>query len=309
MRTPGFLVLLLAATLMLGCDRTSGPAEASESLRIDMTPVEIAPAKLDGLELIEAVKLTADHPNFGGLSGLLIEDGQLTAVTDAGWLLTADFPIEAGFGAATFRPLPGASGSGDKTTSDSESVARLGEGLAIGFERDHRIEIVENGRITRVIRDHRLDDLPGNGGIEALATLPNGDLLAIGEVAMNGSFPVFVIRPDGGLTEGTLPKIERHEVTSADIGPDGRLYLLRRDWSIFAGVSIRIERYGLDSSGFPVPESREVLAAFESASGIDNMEGIAAWTAPEGGTRLAIISDDNFNTLQRTLLLMFQVVE
>jgi hypothetical protein len=261
---------------------------------------------LHDLRLLSAVHLTADHPEFGGLSGLLVEDGGLTAVTDAGWLLIADL-AGIGTGGAGFRPLPGALGSGDKSVSDAESLARQGGRLAIGFERDHRIEILDGSRPAAERRDGQFESMASNGGLEALATLPGGSLLAIGEEAMRGSFPVFVLHPDGRILSGGLPQVERHGITGADVGPDGLLYLLRRDWSIIAGVSIRIERYRLDADGTPRPDTREVLAAFESASGIDNMEGIAAWRDPGGAVRLAIVSDDNFNPMQRTLLLIFEV--
>ena len=189
----------------------------------------------------------------------------------------------------------------------ARSLARQGGRLAIGFERDHRIELLDGGRLTGERRDRRFESMASNGGLEALASLPDGGLLAIGEQPIGGSFSVFVLRSDGRILSGALPQVERHGVTGADIGPDGLLYLLRRDWSIIAGVSIRIERYRLDADGTPRPDTREVLAAFESASGIDNMEGIAAWRGPGGAVRLAIVSDDNFNPMQRTLLLLFEV--
>ena len=44
-----------------------------------------------------------------------------------------------------------------------------------------------------------------------------------------------------------------------------------------------------------------------SASGIENMEGIAVWRDASGRTRLTLISDDNFTGLLRTLLLDFVV--
>ena len=41
---------------------------------------------------------------------------------------------------------------------------------------------------------------------------------------------------------------------------------------------------------------------------LKNAEGIAAVRRPDGGVRLYILSDDNFNPGQRTLLLAFDVV-
>jgi hypothetical protein len=38
---------------------------------------------------------------------------------------------------------------------------------------------------------------------------------------------------------------------------------------------------------------------------VDNFEGVAARAAPGGGMLIYILSDDNTNLLQRTLLLQF----
>ena len=41
---------------------------------------------------------------------------------------------------------------------------------------------------------------------------------------------------------------------------------------------------------------------------IDNMEGLAITTDPDGTPRLTIVSDDNHSILQRNLLLEFRLV-
>jgi hypothetical protein len=52
----------------------------------------------------------------------------------------------------------------------------------------------------------------------------------------------------------------------------------------------------------PRPESAEELAAFGPLSGIDNMEGLAVAPGPGGALTLWLVSDDNFNPPQRTIL-------
>ena len=42
---------------------------------------------------------------------------------------------------------------------------------------------------------------------------------------------------------------------------------------------------------------------------IDNMEGLAVDTAPDGSTILTLVSDDNGNWFQRTVLLRFRLVD
>src|SRR5690625_188317 len=278
-----------------------------EAVRMIVQDVNVTPTRLRGLELTRAVRLSTNDRRFGGFSGILIEDGIITAVSDTGWLLTTSFDHVFGNGAAELRRLPGGR-DGSKKLSDAESIARFRGGLAIGFEHDHRVEHIRDGEPVRVLRHPGFERMARNEGLEALATLPGDRLLAIGEQPVDGSFPVFVIQADGRLEEGTLPKDGRHAITGADLGPDGRLYILRRNWSLLGGISIRVERYEVDEAGFPRAETGEQLAVFDTASGIDNMEGITVWKENER-MKLAIISDDNFNPLQRTLLLLFDLVE
>jgi len=50
-----------------------------------------------------------------------------------------------------------------------------------------------------------------------------------------------------------------------------------------------------------------VLYESESGGMVDNMEAIAVHTDDAGRTVLTVMSDDNFNPLQRTLLMRFAV--
>lgn len=278
-----------------------------EAVRMIVQEVKITPTRLRGLELTKALRLSTNDRRFGGFSGLLVEDGKIMAVSDTGWLLTTSFEHVLGNGAAELQRLPGVA-DGSKKLADAESLTRFKDGLAIGFEHDHRIEHIRDGKPVRVLRHPSFHRMARNEGLEALAALPGDRLLAIGEQPVDGAFPVFVVEADGRIKEGALPKDGRHAITGADLGPDGLLYVLRRNWSLLAGISIRIERYELDEAGFPRAETGEQLATFNTGSGIDNMEGIAVWEEDEG-MKLAIISDDNFNPFQRTLLLIFDFVD
>jgi hypothetical protein len=242
---------------------------------------------------------------------MLVNGRELLAVSDRGSLMR----LRLAAGERVLRPVAGEmtplreggrplEGSG----RDAEALARTASGLAVAFERDHRIVLLGGGLPDRTVRHPRLERLVHNAGLEALATLPDGRLIAVTEESEGGAFPVFLLGQDGALAEASLPRMGPHLVTGADIGPDGQLYLVRRDFSLLRGISIRIERYRLGPDGFPRPDTRETLAEFENGSGIDNMEAIALWQ--DGPSiRLAIASDDNFNLLQRTLLVDFEVLE
>ncbi|HSD92174.1 MAG TPA: hypothetical protein VLB11_04020, partial [Methyloceanibacter sp.] len=53
----------------------------------------------------------------------------------------------------------------------------------------------------------------------------------------------------------------------------------------------------------------EVLLEADDSLNIDNMEAIAAHRTSSGETVLTVMSDDNFNPLQRTLILQFALPE
>ena len=275
-------------------------------------PVEITGGKLTGLSLSGAWVLRGDHPNFGGFSGLLVSQGRLYAVSDKGWWLGAALREENGaLRLANARLAPMRDGEGDRYTKaggDAEGLTRLGPRLAVSFERDHRVMFLrDTGRLGRTIQPRSFEQFRSNKGLEALATLPDGRMIVLAEGADNRGTPLFLIDPAGGVTEARLPRPGSHSVTGADIGPDGRLYLVLREYSLLFGVSIRVMRYHLGAGGLPLPDSGETLAAFEAASGIDNMEGISLDRGPNGKTRLWLISDNNFRSTQRTLLLRFEV--
>lgn len=299
------------AALAIGCAIQQARPVSTARLEIDASPVEIGPAELNGLRLRSAVALTSTDTAVGGISGMVIEDGTLTAVTDHGSLMQSPLSDDA----PGLRPIGGRifllrDASGARLRGkDAEALARLPDGgLAIAFEHRHRVEILDGDIPSRTITDRRLKRLGENKGLEALATLPDGRLIALAEAPENGAFPVFILDADGVVATGTLPQVGRYLVTGADVGPDGRLYLLRRDFSLLRGFSAQIERYRLGPDGLPVPQTREELAAFQSGSGIDNMEAIAIWR-DAGGTRLTIASDNNFLFLQRTLLIDFDVLD
>lgn len=315
------LLLGLASTVAAAGDVPTGWNAAladGDDVRITAEPLALTGGDLSGLALRGAWVLKGDHPEFGGLSGLLIRDGRLYAVSDRGWWLGAEIAGDAGAPVlrnARMAPVRDSRGQAyGKWDGDAEGLSWDGPGLdgdrlAVSFERDHRImRLGANGRVGDTIAPQAFGRLRGNKGIEALAQLPGGRLIALAEGRDGGFAPVFVLDPDGGVIEARLPLTWLHSVTDADLGQDGKLYLVLREYSALFGISIRVMRYRLAANGVPLPESAETLAAFEAGSGIDNMEGIALEARPGGPARLWLISDDNFRGAQRTVLIEFEVL-
>ena len=307
------LAIAFAALIGLAAPALAqGPGD-TPPLEIRATPVEMRNPELDGLYLHGTVRLRADHPRFGGFSGLHVDDGHLIAVSDYGWWLLADledrenglYPVRAGF-----VPMRDSAGEVlDRGGRDAESLTMRDGRLVVGYERDHRLAFhIQDGMLGDDFYHRDFESLSFNKGLEGLATTPDGWLLAFAEKQERRGHPVFIIRYSGKIDRMWLPAETRHSVTGADVGPDGRLYLLKRDFSLMVGLSVMIERYDLDDEGYPLPATRKVLGRFDSISGIDNMEGISVWTDKRGQMRLTLISDDNYSAFQRTLLMDFTVL-
>jgi hypothetical protein len=88
--------------------------------------------------------------------------------------------------------------------------------------------------------------------------------------------------------------------------PDGRILLLNRRFALFEGMSAKLGilapgRFAKDM----ILRGTEV-ADLRSPVTVDNMEALSV-TQEKGRTIVWIASDDNFNPLQRTLLLKFML--
>lgn len=312
--------LFARAAILLVLGACTAAANGGSAIEVSWRPATIRAATLNGLRPHAAGVLSSGHPQFGGFSGLLMERGRATVVSDRGWLLDLHFdeaPEGWRPGAADLRRLPIEGNQRSKNFWDAEGLARTADGLAISFERFHRIvRLDRNGAVSVIetgdplVRAGLLDaaarSSSGNRGLEALATLPDGRLLAIGEDRVEDKAPMLILGPDG-VTVSALPLPSEHSVTGADIGPDGRLYVVFRNYTPLVGVSVRVRRYRLGAEGFPDPASMVELGAWEGGGGVDNMEGIALWTDAEGRTRLTLVADDNFSLIQRTLVMDFIV--
>ena len=87
--------------------------------------------------------------------------------------------------------------------------------------------------------------------------------------------------------------------------PDGRLMMLERGYGLMFFpmiISLRYTRISADNAGERLPVT--TLAVLDSSRGwsVDNFEGLAR----HRGLKFFMVSDDNFNALQKTLLVYFE---
>ncbi|HYH19812.1 MAG TPA: esterase-like activity of phytase family protein [Azospirillum sp.] len=310
------VALLVAASCM---STRQGVAAVSRPIAVEGGPViSSGLAYRGGIEIIGT--------GVKGLSGLVIGDGgrRLTAVNDNGKVVQARLLYDdAGRLSAaadlTVRALPGtAFVTGRPRRSDSEDLSRLPDGgWLVSFERDHRIERYAggddgpSGSPTELPPPPGLESAPFNGGIEALAALPDGRVLTLEEGDDDGrperrgwigAPPLSLPRAWGPVTYRAAPGFRP---TGAAVLPSGDVLVLERRISLLGGWGGRITRVPAASLRPGATLVGEEMARLEAPLPVDNYEGISAVTGPRGETLVYVVSDDNSSPLQRTLLLMF----
>ncbi len=317
------ILFLLAAFVLLAT--FAPPAMQHREPPPAVTLVRYTPAPLDEsapgrnrlgeLDFLGAWALTSNDARIGGISALHVESGEALAMSDAGWrirlpLPKGSVPVRAEVAMVEKGPGP----PGDKVNRDIESLVVHGDMVWIGFEQVNAI-----WRYDRHSFEPRASTAPpamrewsDNAGPEAMVRLPDGRFLVFAEGNGGDSEAIlFAGDPAAGGTPALRLRYrppEGYRVTDAAILPDGRLALLNREVSLFTGFTVRLTVATLPKLiGGALIEGREA-AAFEGPATRDNFEALSV-TREGGRTILWIASDDNYNPLQRTLLMKFVLRE
>jgi hypothetical protein len=195
----------------------------------------------------------------------------------------------------------------DPSVQDTEGLAKDDQGrLYISVESTNRVLCRDiTGEWTALPDYPGLRSLPPNRGLEALAIDGDGALFALPEVSEGLQLPFPVFRYQQGTGWDQPMSISRNDgflPVGADVGPDGKLYVLERGFSGF-GFSSRVRRFDL-LNGDSV--DGETLLTTEPRRH-DNLEGLSVWAATDGTLRLTMISDDNFFFLQKTEIVEYAV--
>ncbi|SNT22177.1 esterase-like activity of phytase family protein [Tropicimonas sediminicola] len=243
-----------------------------------------------------------DAELFGGWSGIDVSDDGATfwAVSDAGLITRGRLLRQNGQLVGIEAEAPWTI-AGERTPenlflgSDSEGISIASDGsLAISYEGMNRVWLYDDphARATRLDQAGAFLELENNKGLEAVATAPDGALLAIPENLPEGweDYPVFRHAGDRWDQPFALEQEGLWRSVGADFGPDGRLYLLERKF-VAIGFASRIRRFDLSDPA----EVKPGETIFSSPVGRhDNLEGIGIWRDPDGRLRAVMVSDDNF---------------
>lgn len=186
--------------------------------------------------------------------------------------------------------------------------------LLVSFEGETRVDAYrpDGSYLDRRTLPTELNDKErfpgGNQGLEALTTLSDAGLVSGPQRPFTDSDRSFLhLYASAGQHWWFKPLDPDHSsLVALETLPDGRLLLLERRYiSFFQAVLFAVRV--VDPREAPAGGELAVtdLAIFDSSKGwrIDNFEGIAHHT----GNRVFIVSDDNSNPIQKTLLLYLEL--
>ncbi len=238
----------------------------------------------------------------------LTGDGGFITVSDVGDLARGRLALDRrgrliGLEGLSVRRLPLTNGTpiSQKVEGDAEGMAiTTGGDLLVSFERDHRIWNYGPLSALRTPQAVRRPDFPfaENDGMEGLAASGDGWRVAGESGGLWDCTParcvIVTAPPDTPLADSD------YRITGMDRDPAGGWFVVQRSYSAPIDVRARVRRMAQDGTLGPV------LVELKLPGTTDNFEGIAAERRGDR-TRLYILSDDNFNAVQRTMMLAFDV--
>jgi hypothetical protein len=327
-RSTAALALTGALLLAAGADL---PGDVSRPYRLSP---HVAPGEsYMGIRLLGSVALArtpVDGHTLGGLSGLAWDEDEsrLYALSDGGALFHLRPRFEdgrlAGVDAlAAFalrdhagRALRGRRGDAEGLVAQRTNNARAGDSvLTVSFERVPRILRFEpDGRfVASLPLPAQLRD-PGryadpNKALETLTWLAGPGFLTAPERPLPGDDAgiIGLFALDGRRWRYPLAATPNASLVDMAPLPDGSLLALERGHGLMfvpLVITLRHTRIDAEAPGTLVPVT--TLAVLDSSQGwsVDNFEGLAR----HRGKSFFMVSDDNFNELQITLLVYFSLV-
>lgn len=266
----------------------------------------------DGVTFAGGLQISAAPTSpLHSLSDLkLTGDGGFVTVSDTGDLVRGDIRLDAGgrlAGLDHFRSrrltLQDGAAISDKSDGDAEGLAITPSGdLLVSFERRHRIW--NYGPLSALKTKSTPVRSPDfafteNDGMEGLAIAPGGWRVS-GEAG--GVWDCVAARCTVVSAPPATPIPDsEYRITGLDRDPSGAgWFVVQRLYRAPIDMRARVRRMAPDGTLGPV------LIELKLPGTTDNFEGIAA-EMRNGRTRFYLLSDDNFNPAQRTLMLAFDL--
>lgn len=317
------------AAAIIGVAAPSSASVAADPIVVTTKPVALnayspETTRTGQLESRGGLVLRSTDKRFGGLSGMLVSpDGAwLVAVSDRGWRVWMRLQYDAsgqlvGVSDATLAPLRGITVPwlANRPAGDAESLARgpregvPGGDMIIAFETRPKLwrYPAGDGAPVPFAIPAEVRRAPRNEGIEALTRLADGRLLALSEgLRTDGGYVGWLSLTGGGWSRVVWQTGAGFQATGAATLPDGDVVVLERR-VLPPGARVRLVKAAAIGPGATL-DGKEI-GRLEGTLSFDNMEGIDARRGPSGETLVYLLSDDNHAFFQRTLLMMFRLVD
>lgn len=323
--------VVVAQSLPVAGDGAATGTPMVTAVQIDTFMTASFGEPVQGLIWRGGLEMQSQVDTFGGLSGIAFTgpDQRLTMVSDRGNFISGQLIYDE-----TGRPLsligvtidPIQNSQGNELprafARDAEGIAtivREGEPAAVrvAFENLTRVADFQlvDARPTGPAREVPIPDwltrTRTNASLEAVCIAPPASPVAGSTVLLTEG-----VIDDDGLHEGWLLGVNDRgplsyqsedgtNPTDCAFLPNGDLLVLERGIA-FLTFTMRLKRVPADAVR-PGAQMRGEILLQASGGGIDNMEGLAVHTGPDGQTRITLVSDNNFIDWQRHLLLEFSL--
>lgn len=321
------LTVLCGCAALMSCSPAAPPAFEVTTEAVHLFPDDPGRRGLGELQFAGGLAVSGGSDLFGGFSAMEISpDGsRLIALSDsAAWLRASLIYGPDGdlTGLEDIELVPMLDEAGNALSgerADAEGLAGLGAGrYAVSFEREHRIAVYQigaDGADAATARPSPFPAPPGaerlrnNAGAEALARLDDSLWVGIEYPIVDGQ-PNTLWRYD--LNRLDTPPVAMSMALTPGFGltgltsdMDGGMLVVERFWAREIGNQVVISHLSADAlQASAGPLAPEPLAQFEPDMTVDNFEAVAV-ARINGQRRVFVLSDDNFNNAQRTLLLSF----
>lgn len=313
---------------------TPAHAQGTETAEVLASPISrfrlnSDESRFGKFEFLGGLVMSSQNSLFGALSSIRMLPGgrDFIMVADTGHWVTGRIERDSqgrlsGLDGVRITSMKDGKGRSDrnKFAMDSESLALRDGNVLVSFERRHRVDVYPGPDFITALPAQSLPlgipkkELKGNGGLETIAVSPvssplKGGAVVVAERSVDSAGNLLGSILDGPLKgQFTVRHTDSFDVSDGTFLPMGDMLLLQRRFSLATGIGLRIVRIKASDIRPGAIVDGDVILDADMGEQIDNMEGIDAFQAADGSTRVILVSDDNHSLFQRSLMLEFRLL-